>query len=51
MSSRAIEAARAFVRIYADDAQLRKSLANLKPTLQATAEQFNGIGGTWHWPD
>ena len=45
MSSRAIEAARAFVRIYADDAQLRRSLANLKPTLQATAEQFNGIGG------
>ena len=45
MSSRAIEAARAFVRIYADDAQLRKSLANLKPTLQATADQFSGIGG------
>ena len=45
MSSRAIEAARAFVRIYADDAALRKSLANLKPTLQATADQFNGIGG------
>jgi tape measure domain-containing protein len=45
MSSRAIEAARAFVRIYADDSQLRKTLGGLKGQVQAAADAFSGVGG------
>lgn len=44
MSSRAIEAARAFVRIYADDAQLRKTLAGMKSQMEAVSDAFSGIG-------
>lgn len=42
-TSRAIEAAKAFVRIYADDTQLRKTLAGLKGQLATTSEAFSGI--------
>jgi len=42
-NARAIEAARAFVRIYADDSQLRSTLAGLKGQLQRTSEAFSGI--------
>jgi tape measure domain-containing protein len=42
-NARAIEAARAFIRIYADDTQLRATLAGLKGQLQRTSEAFSGI--------
>jgi tape measure domain-containing protein len=44
MSVRAIEAARAFIRIYADDKQLKATLAGLKGQLQKTSEAFSGMG-------
>jgi tape measure domain-containing protein len=41
-SSRAIEAAKAFVRIYADDTQLRKTLGGIKGQINKTNEAFSG---------
>ena len=44
MSSRAIEAARAFVRIYADDSALRKTLGGIDGQLKMAAARYSGIG-------
>lgn len=44
-SSRAIEAAKAFVRIFADDSQLRKTLAGLQDKMQTVAAGAAKIGG------
>jgi tape measure domain-containing protein len=44
MSSRAIEAARAFVRIYADDSALKKTLSGMNAQLIAASRDFSGIG-------
>lgn len=44
MSSRAIEAARAFVRIYADDSALRKTLGGIDGQLKNAASRYSGIG-------
>lgn len=44
MSSRAIEAARAFVRIYADDSALRKTLGGIDGQLKMAANRYAGIG-------
>lgn len=44
MSSRAIEAARAFIRIYADDSALRKTLGGIDGQLKMAAARYSGIG-------
>ena len=45
-TSRGIEAARAFVRIYADDKDLRNSLMGLRGQMKQTADAFAGMAGT-----
>lgn len=44
-TSRAIEAARAFVRIFADDSDLRKTLAGLQDRMRSVAAGAAKIGG------
>ncbi len=46
MSARAIEAAKAFIKIYADDTALRKTLTGLRGHLSKVSEAFSGIGTT-----
>ena len=43
-SSSAIEAARAFVRIFADDSQLKKTLLGLRSTVGAAMSGIGKVG-------